>query len=193
MKEFNILYSISQNKVIIPHYDINGNLVGIRGRALEEEDLVFGKYLPVQVENKTYAHALGYNLYGLNKNKENIKKCGVAIVAEGEKSVLQYETMFGRESNICVATCGSSFHSYQLDLLLSAGARKVIIAFDKEGLDWRGEQYYYEKLENICKRHCNKCNMGFIFDTQNLLELKQSPFDRGKDVFTKLLKTVQWV
>ena len=42
MDKFNILYSISQNKIIIPHYDINGNLVGIRGRALDPQDLEKG-------------------------------------------------------------------------------------------------------------------------------------------------------
>lgn len=34
MDKFNILYSISQNKIIIPHYDIDNRLIGIRGRAL---------------------------------------------------------------------------------------------------------------------------------------------------------------
>ena len=34
MDKFNILYSISQNRIIIPHYDVNGKLIGIRGRAL---------------------------------------------------------------------------------------------------------------------------------------------------------------
>ena len=38
--QFNIRFSYLQNKIIIPHYDINGRLVGIRGRAIDEEDLV---------------------------------------------------------------------------------------------------------------------------------------------------------
>ena len=37
MEKYDISYSISQNKIIIPHYDINNRLVGIRGRALSEE------------------------------------------------------------------------------------------------------------------------------------------------------------
>ena len=36
MDRFGISYSISQNKIIIPHYDLLGRLVGIRGRALNE-------------------------------------------------------------------------------------------------------------------------------------------------------------
>ena len=36
MDKYNIRYSISQNKIVIPHYDINNELIGIRGRALNE-------------------------------------------------------------------------------------------------------------------------------------------------------------
>jgi len=88
MKTFNILYYDRQNKIVIPHYDMNNNLIGIRGRALNEEDLVYGKYMPIQIEGQMCAHPLGYNLYGLNMNKDNIKLASIAIVFEGEKSVL---------------------------------------------------------------------------------------------------------
>ena len=54
MDKFNILYSISQNKIIIPHYDINNRLVGIRGRALNPEDIAEGKYRPVCIEGQMY-------------------------------------------------------------------------------------------------------------------------------------------
>lgn len=108
MKTFNIRYDIKNNRIIIPHYDIQGNLIGIRGRALNEEDIELGKYRPVEIEGKIYKHPLGYNLYGLNLVKENISRYKVALIAEGEKSVLQYNTMYGFERNICVAACGSS-------------------------------------------------------------------------------------
>ena len=193
MRDYNILYSIGQNKIIIPHYDINGNLIGIRGRSLSEEDLTLGKYMPVLIEGRLYSHPLGYNLYGLNKVKENIKRMKIAIVAESEKAALQYQTMFGKENNVCVAACGSSFHLYQLDLLMRAGAEKVLIAFDKEGENWKEQDKYYNKLKDICERYKAKCNMGFIYDFKNLLKLKESPFDRGKDTFLKLAQTAIWI
>ena len=46
---------------------------------------------------------------------------------------------------------------------------------------------YFNKLKSFCERYKNICNMGFIYDTKNLLELKQSPFDRGKDIFKQLV------
>lgn len=193
MRDFNILYSINQNKIIIPHYDKDDNLIGVRGRALNEEDLEIGKYMPVQIEGKIYAHPLGYNLYGLNVVKNNIARMKMAIVAESEKSSLQYNTMFGLENNICVATCGSSFHNYQMELLLEAGAERVLIAFDKEGETWAEKEKYYKKLKDMCLKYRNKCTMGFIHDTKNLLRLKDSPFDRGKQVFLDLYKGAIWV
>lgn len=193
MNIYNIKYSIVNNKIIIPHYDIDNNLIGIRGRALNENDLLIGKYMPVQIEGYTYSHPLSYNLYGLNIVKDNIKKYELAIVAESEKSALQYMTMFGKDKAICVACCGSSFHKYQLDLLLSCGAKKVLIAFDKEGETWEKRQKYYNKLYNICNKYKNFCKMGFIFDSSNLLNLKDSPFDKGKEIAMKLIEQGVWI
>ena len=85
MDKFNILYSISQNRIIIPHYDVNGKLIGIRGRALNQEDIeTFGKYMPIKLEKTWYTHPLSLNLYGLNQTKEAINKKKQAIIFEAE-------------------------------------------------------------------------------------------------------------
>ena len=78
MDKFNIRFSIGQNKIIIPHYNVRGGLVGIRGRALNQWEVEnVGKYMPVQIEGKWYSHPLSLNLYGLDKNLENIKRYGI--------------------------------------------------------------------------------------------------------------------
>lgn len=80
MDKFGIRYSISQNKIIIPHYDVKGRLVGIRGRALNEWEVEnVGKYMPVRLEQTWYKHPLSMNLYGLYENQENIKKVEFAM------------------------------------------------------------------------------------------------------------------
>ena len=35
--------------------------------------------------------------------------------------------------------------------------------------------------------------MGFIYDSQNLLKLKESPFDRGPEIFKNLMKKGVWI
>lgn len=184
MDKYNILYSISQEKIVIPHYDINNNLVGIRGRALNEWEIEnVGKYMPIRIENKWYAHQLSLNLYGLNFNKKNIKNTGIAIIVEAEKSVMQAESF--PIPNCCVASCGNKFNKYQLNLLLkNCYPKEIVIAYDKE--EKEHEEEYFFKLYNICKRYKNYCKMSFIYDRKNLLNLKDSPTDKGFEIFQEL-------
>lgn len=62
--KYNVGYYIREDRISIPHYDIDGNLIGIRGRALLDEDIEAGrKYLPLIIENKLYNHPTMFNLY----------------------------------------------------------------------------------------------------------------------------------
>ena len=184
MDKFNILYSISQNKIIIPHYSVDNNLIGIRGRALNEWEIEnIGKYMPVKLEQTWYKHPLSMNLYGLNLNKENIKKKGYVFLFEAEKSVLQFDAF--NQDNCAVAICGSNFNKYQLNLLLKECLPKeIILCLDKE--EKKGEDKYFNKLWNICKKYNNYCNFSFLYDRENLLDYKDSPSDKGEEVFNKL-------
>lgn len=186
MDKFNIKYSISQNKIIIPHYDVNDNLIGIRGRALNEWEIEnLGKYMPVQIEQKWYSHPLSLNLYGLNVNKENIKKTGVCYLFEAEKSVMQVESF--NMINCSAAVCGSQLNKFQIDLLIrTCHPREIVLCFDKEEL--KGEDKYFNKLWNICQKYKNYCNFSFVYDREGLLDLKDSPSDKGEEVFKKLLE-----
>lgn len=186
MDKFNILYSISQNKIIIPHYDINERLVGIRGRALNEYEIEnYGKYMPVKLENTWYKHPLSLNLYGINKNWENVKENGVCFLFESEKSVLQLESF--ERPNCGLAVCGSAFNKYQMNLLLKhCRPKEIIICFDNE--EKPNSSKYFDKLWGIGKKYSNYCNFSFIYDRKNLTNEKDSPTDRGEEVFEELLK-----
>ena len=116
MDKFNIRFSLSQNKIIIPHYDVNGRLVGIRGRALNDWEIEnVGKYTPIKIEQTWYKHPLSMNLYGLNVTKENIRRQGVCFLVESEKAVMQMDNF--NIPNCSVAICGSNFNKYQLNIL----------------------------------------------------------------------------
>jgi hypothetical protein len=186
MDKFGIRFSPSQNKIIIPHYDVGGRLVGIRGRALNEEDIEnWGKYMPVQIEGKWYSHPLSLNLYGLNQTKENIKATGIAYLFEAEKSVLQMESF--NIPNCAVAVCGNKLNKYALDILVRAcHPKEIVICFDKEELPH--ESKYFNHLYELCKKYSVYSNFSFIYDRENLLDLKDSPTDKGEEIFLKLLK-----
>ena len=186
MDKYNIKYSVSQNKIIIPHYDINNNQIGIRGHAQKQWEIEnIGKYMPIQIEKKWYTHPLSLNLYGLNNTKENIKKYGICYIGEAEKFCLQSESF--SFPNCSCAVCGSQFNKYQLDILMkNCQPKEIVICFDKEEKD--KEDKYFFKLYNLCKKYINYCKMSFIYDTENLLKLKESPTDCGENIFKKLLE-----
>lgn len=186
MDKFNILYSISQNKIVIPHYDINDNLIGIRGRALDKWEIEnVGKYAPIRVENIWYKHPLSLNLYGLNKTKENIRKTGICFLGESEKFVLQMDAY--SRLNCAAAVCGSNLNKFALKILLKeCNPKEIVICFDKE--EEQGQDKYFHKLWNLCKKYNHYCDFSFIYDRENLLSLKDSPTDKGEEIFEKLLR-----
>ena len=185
MDAFDISYSIAHNKIIIPHYDIEGRLIGIRGRALNDWEVEnVGKYAPIHIEQTWYKHPLSMNLYGLNVTKKNIRAHSICFLFESEKSVMQAEGF--KLPNCSVAVCGSNFNKYQLNILMKACApHEIVLCFDKEELP--GEDKYFNKLWNICQKYKNYCNFSFIYDREGLLNLKDSPTDKGEETFVKLL------
>ena len=186
MDKYNIKYSISQNKIIIPHLDVDGRLVGIRGRALNDWEIEnVGKYMPIKLEQTWYKHPLSMNLYGLYENKATIKKHKVVYVFESEKSVLQFESF--DMPHCAVAVCGSQFNKYQLNILLKECApNEIVVCFDKEEIE--GETKYFDKLYALCKKYNQYCQFSFLYDRLGLLGMKDSPSDRGEETFKKLLE-----
>lgn len=188
MNYHHICYNSSTQAIVIPHYNIEGQLIGIRERTLIKENEIYGKYRPMFLNNIMYNHPLGFNLYNLNFSKENIKRIKKAIIFEGEKSPLLFASYFGKENDISVAVCGSNLSYYQIQLLLKLGVEEVIIAFDKqfqtlgdaEHLNW------VKKLKEINNKYSKYIKISYIFDKNNLLQYKDAPIDRGPNIFLKL-------
>ena len=190
MESRGICYDPMNEGVVIPHYDINGNLIGIRERTLIKENEIYGKYRPAIINGKMYSHPLSFNIYNLNNSKENIKKLQKVIIFESEKSCLKYASYFGAENDITGAVCGSNLLNYQFSLLYKLGVKEIIIAFDRQYQKIGDEEYkiWINKLKKISQKYRNFCNISFIFDTKNLLNYKDAPIDRGKEIFLQLLQ-----
>lgn len=80
-----IAYDPKNEGIVIPHFDIDGNLIGIRERTLIKEMEKNGKYMPAKLNNKMYNHPLSFNLYNLNNSKDAISIIQKAIVFEGKR------------------------------------------------------------------------------------------------------------
>ena len=190
MNAHHICYNPSSQAIVIPHYNINNELVGIRERTLIKENEIYGKYRPMYLNHQMYNHSLGFNLYNIESSKENIKRTKKAIVFEGEKSPLLFASYFGQENDITVAVCGSSLSSYQVQILLDLGVEEIIIAFDKQfqELGDKEHQGWIKKLKDINKKYSKYVKISYMFDKEGLLDYKSSPIDEGKEKFLELFE-----
>lgn len=191
MNKFNISYCTLQQRIIIPHYDITNKLIGIRGRAMLEDDIEeWGKYTPFRINGKMYNHPLSQNLYGLNHNIQAIKRKGKVMLVEAEKGVLQADTMFG-DDNFTLALCGDYLKPNQKDMLLMLGVKEIIIGLDKQYENIytpEAKQWAKHIQDKIIKPLAPYVSVYVLWDSSNLLDYKESPTDKGKDVLLQLMK-----
>lgn len=184
-------YYLGGDQITIPHFDQDGRFIGLRGRTMcKEEAEQFGKYRPIKCCGQMYNHPLGMNLYNYNKVKDNIRIMGKAIVFEGEKSCLLYKSYFGVENDISVACCGSSISAYQVQLLLEAGAKEIIIAFDRQFQEIGDKEFVHLKtnLLRLRDKYKNDALISFMFDKNMITGYKDSPIDCGPQIFLQLFK-----
>lgn len=184
-----IAYNPSSESIVIPHYNIDNQLIGIRERTLIKENEKYGKYRPAVIGGIQYNHSLGHNLYGINVNKDIIEQMKTAIVFESEKAVLQ-SLSYGCE--LGVSCCGSSISIHQINILKQLGVNNLIIAFDKEfhqagywDEEWKA---WTNKLKKLHNKYSLEMNVSFIFDKYDKLGYKDAPTDKGKDIFYYLLE-----
>lgn len=191
MDKYEISYNPKDQAIIIPHRDINGNLIGVRERTLIKENAEkYGKYLPLKLNGTMYSHPLSFNLYGLYQNQENIKRAKMAIILEGEKSVLQLESILGSENNIGVACCGSNVINYQVSLLQKLGVKEIVIALDRQYQKLNDDEHkkLCRNLKALQKKYGNYIKVSYIFDIDGLLPYKASPTDAGTQIFMQLFR-----
>lgn len=191
MIKFNIRYDISCNRIIIPHYNLDNELIGIRCRNLNEAEVNAGKkYMPITINTTLYNYPTHSNLFGLNVNKEAIRKYKKVIIVESEKAVLQLYSYYGQDC-IAVACSGSFISLYQIEILKDLGVEVVILALDKE-FETIGDEDEIVYRKKIKKSFVDKMsiyfNLQIIWDFKNLINKKDSPTDKGREVFEELLK-----
>lgn len=192
MQKYGIKYSSSQQQIIIPHRNENGELIGIRARNLNEEVCeMFGKYLPYRdLKGNQYNHPLSLNLFGLNENKETIKRLRKIMICESEKGALQCDSIY-KDNNFTVGLCGKNLSHWQIKKILSLGVEEVIIALDKQyeeigSVEYNAWQKYIR--ERLIKPLAPYVKVYVLWDTDNILGYKESPTDKGREVLEELMR-----
>lgn len=175
---FQIGYDRETDRITIPQWDVNGNLVGIMGRSNDPDIPYEYRWMPVIPCSRSYT------LFGYHQNYAAIQQQQLCIITESEKGVMQLRSM---GYNFGVATCTRSISSVQERYLKALRVDKLILAYDQ------GLTEDELRAEAVKLRHSNKIyssQIGYIFDRDGeILQhgLKQSPTDLGKKAFSQLV------
>lgn len=171
MDKFRVKYDGYSNRIVYPIRDVKGNIINVCGRTMDKD------YKEKGVSKYIYFKSIGSvpTLYGLFENHSEIKRRNNVIIFEGAKSVLLAET-WGIHNSVALLT--SHVSDTQFEILLKLGVH-LIFALDSE-ID-------ITKDKNIMrlKRYLP---ISWVKNQRSLLDEKDSPVDKGKEVF-KILYT----
>jgi hypothetical protein len=185
MKKYNIKYCAWRSFIVIPCYDINNSLVGIRVRNLDPDSEC--KYMPlIMLNGDKYSFPTGEYLYGINHTYKKIKSKRKVILFESEKSVLQMDSYFG-EDNFSVALYGSALTKSKLKQLLKLNVEEIIVGYDFDYEEIDSEEFvsYIKKLQEAVNMIKPYCKVSYMIDYEPH-KFKSSPTDTGKENFIRL-------
>lgn len=73
---------------------------------------------------------------------------------------------------------------------MESGAKEIVVAFDRQ-FEKIGDDEFNHLKQNIIRlynKYKSIVNMSFIFDKKMITNYKDSPIDKGPDIFMKLYK-----
>jgi len=171
MKKYEIRIDPMSNRIVYPVKDNDDNLIGIKGRTRFKnfKELKIMKYM-----NYVRIGILNY-FQGMQQARESINSSGEIIIVEGIKSVMKLD-QWGFHNTVSAET--SKLNEYQIELLIRMKVRDVVIAFDKD--------VQMKKIHECTELLKRFTNVYVVYDRWGLLDDKDSPCDKGKEVFEEL-------
>lgn len=166
---FSVRYDPRTRRILFPIRNNDGRIVGLSGRTTDPQWKEKG------LRKYTYTSRIGSVdfLYGLSENRQEVLDMGELIVFEGAKSVMK---AFSWGVRNCAALLTSHLNEAQMKVLAALG-QPVVFALDKE-ID-------ISKDKNIMRLR-QFVPVYTICDRANLLDEKDAPVDKGKEVFAIL-------
>jgi DNA primase len=169
-KLFDIGYDLRSDRIIFPVHNKNGEIVGIKGRAIDDSDEKKYIYL--------YPCSKSIELFNYHRAIEWIQKYKKVYILEGAKS-----SMFSTQWNVknCVSIEGDSLSPGQVYLLKKIGIDiELIFLFDSD----KDINFIKQQVGQIRNR-----DIKVLKQDNGLLNInnKESPVDLGKEVYLKLI------
>jgi len=185
--EFEIMYDYESNRIVVPWRNLYGNLIGVMGRYNADanfcEQYGISKWLPLPNLNFSKSQCL----YGLYQNYKYILDAGSVYVFESEKSVLQTASFQIRNT---VAIGSHDISPMQRKILLSLGV-DIITCMD-QGIPDEFNAEQCKRLKSNSSLIGGKIGFAMVND---ILNNKESPSDRGLDVFNLCIaeENIFWI
>lgn len=176
MDVFNIRIDDRANRIIYPVYDKNFNLIGFKGRTR------YDNYKLLRIQKYMNYTKIGTTDFfvGMKEQYDKIVSCKKVIIFEGIKSVMK---AYGWGYDYCLAVETSCLNEDQVKILIQMGIKDVTIAFDSD-----------VELSKVleCTETLRKFTNVYIvadrkYVSNKLLGEKESPVDKGREVFETLL------
>ena len=168
LKKFQVGYHLYSNSIVYPIRDELGTLVGVKARLLDPEAVKEHKFLAL------YSYPKGKILYGLYDALPEIKRKKEVIIVESEKNKLKLLSM--GIGNV-VATGTKNYTNNQMDKLLRLNV-PITWSLDKD--------VKKEKYKKIVEDYGLFVDMFAMYDKWDLLGEKDSPCDKGIEVWNEL-------
>ena len=175
-RRFGIRYDLETNGIIIPEFSVDNLLVGAKWRNADPNCEMSERW------NMYLKFNQSYNLYGLNINYPTIINKSKIIILEAEKSCCH---LYSWGCSLGVSVNGHHISKVQQSLLKSLMCDEIIVGFDK---DVREEEVRYNAEQLQADNMIYKNKISYIYDKDNLLGDKDSPTDKGSEVFKELFK-----
>lgn len=188
MDKYQIRYYERCNQTVIPCFDDEARLVGVRVRNWDKDRVEQAKYMPlVTLDGQCYKFNTNQVFYGINYNKPEIERTGKVIIVESEKAVMKLDTYMGRH-NIALGMYGSNLGIQRRNQLLKMGVNTVSYVVDNDfiGQDDAFFEQWREKIRHFIKLWDGFCRVEIVWDNLGLLRPKENATDRTKEIWEQL-------
>lgn len=188
MAKYQIRYYERCNQTVIPCFDDEARLIGVRVRNWDKDRVEQAKYMPlITLDGQCYKFNTNQVFYGINYNKPEIERTGKVIIVESEKAVMKLDTYMGRH-NIALAMYGSNLGIQRRNQLIKMGVNTVSYVVDNDfiGQDDEFFEQWREKIQHFIKLWDGFCRIEIVWDNLGLLGPKENATDRTKEVWEQL-------
>lgn len=188
MAKYQIRYYERCNQTVIPCFDSEARLIGVRVRNWDKDRVEQAKYMPlITLDGQCYKFNTNQVFYGINYNKPEIERTGKVIIVESEKAVMKLDTYMGRH-NIALGMYGSNLGIQRRNQLIKMGVNTVSYVVDNDfiGQDDDFFEKWRKKIQHFIKLWDGFCRIEIVWDNLGLLGPKENATDRTKEVWEQL-------